>query len=1651
MAAANEIRIDIKLNMLGLAKLQDLTKELVSLRNALAAAGKGVGPVAAGVAKMSTEMNTLRKASVAVLTSLTNAGKGSAALATSLGKATKASNAATNSANNLAKNITRIQKSAQGATTTIGKLRDRLSGIEKVMDPIFRAGFRMQMVGNDLYNVGRDIIRFIDSIMDKWGEFEFMMNRAAGAMGITVDMMGETFEGAGDSINIYDSLKESIMDAAQELRLFPAEDVAKATYFWASTTGQQIETLDDLRTAMEGINPIMKVAAMTETSYETAIKGVYSILVQYGKGLEETQSVTEKLHFITQRTAAEFPDLVNSFKMVGPVASALGETFEGVATAFGMLADAGIRGTMSGRALRQFFIQTIRPAAKAEKKMEELFGMDYQDIITDDSGKFVGLTGMIEQLAEKTMNLTDVQRLNILASISTANELPILTALVTKQIAAVKGLAGGWETAKYDITGAAKGFADSWEILANSWKGTVAQLERGLERIQLVIGSVLAEAFAPFIKQAGEIVDQLIIWVEMNPELIKIAGAIAGIGAAGLVAAGLVFKFMGGMIALSASVTNAVVAFGPLLVQFGLVVGIVGGVADAFIRNFEYIEDRVTEAIDTVVTAMGGVNEAGGATIDMVEGIVQAFRDFGDTVVISAADLLVSVADGLALILANKDAVNILKGIAVALAGIFAVNLAKGFMGAIASITGLKRALIGLGVVANAEGVKGGVLGKMNAALAAMPAGATRAQRAMIGLKGVMTGLGAALGGPMGIATLILGIGVAAYATNGDVKTLVDSMTDNFRNMKNEIQEITAEFGSMQIAAELASGRVVNQFSDIDEQIEALRGRNPNESFITLEQTMFDPAHWGDWARTVGEEIKRLEGMQLRAQDTLLEGWRATVAGINKNIGEMGRDLEANISLEEWLIQVREFERGLGMSFESAKGLTQDFFESVPNYAAATEDELRAFWNSTVWKGSADFNVFRGLTFNTTEVDQRVVAEALKANDNAWMEIRDRVLRDLMSEDTKLREVAVMDLSKFISFGQQGTLSNTFRAEIEGAMNRAALAGVEIVDEFGNTITQPMSDEMAKQMEAMRKELFETLTTGFTSIVTDMPKQMSELMKTAKMPTEKFGMLLKRLMSPKLTKGLTDKRPEVRMFAEDWLDGIMYTMETVMESGTDSEQAKMQARFNRMLQGWIPKDISPEQRAAIESLGGKVVTQADKAMTKKLKRIGASSITGANSPYNADGSLKVGGDTTSTNTVTVTPKIEVKDVSTAMQPYMAAVQGEVDANPIQLKMDTTDNTSVGTTALSTFQSGLNTQVAGIVATFVGIANAMKVTLGGPSGSGVDNTAYGSYALSTFQLGMASQMQAIIQTFVGITSAMAANLGPNGVGVDNTAFGSYALSTFRTGMAQHFQPILLISFGIANAIKAHLGPNGVGIDNTAYGSFASSSYKTGFASNMQSIIMLPVGIANALHANLGGPNGTGIDLAGYGAQTAASYLTGLTPPFGAAIEKAGTTVAGVLAHLNGKRAYSGGYSLADSWADGLNAGFAAAKRNADETAQYVADRLGQSMPKAGPLQHPRSGGFSIVQDWIKGQRRAIPDVKKSSKDVTNAFAMGVRDMDSAAFKVGGTFQQNRRTKHEVIVKVTSPDGSVNRTKTSELERALTMSAVWDELEHAITVG
>lgn len=589
-----------------------------------------------------------------------------------------------------------LAQAASKVGSAFSKITDPLSKVERKLDAVFRAGVHMQAVGRDLLGFATKMIGAGQQLADEWGKFEFTLNRAAAA----ADVFDNTSA-------IYDKLKKAVYEAARELKVFPAEEVAKGLYFWESTTGEVIKTQEDLANTMKNVTSVMKLAAMTDTSYETAIKGVYSTLKQFNMTTKDTAKVSALLFYATQKTALEFPDLINAFKMTGAVMGQAKEPLTTMVAVLGAIGNAGFRGSQAGRALRQTYIKIVKPTAKAKEELDKLFKAQggYNKVAFDSKGNFIGMEKYVMKLAKATKNMTYQQKAQLLATITTANELPVMTQMLRMAEQAIKNGDKSWVDFAVSQEKATAAFEKSWDTLSNSWRGVVGGLKQSLQPTLLELGNIIAKTLTPILQELadavwsagpmfveigqqiadtfkpvvtwiGQTIKKVIQFAQNNKKLVAtfakwgiIAAAVSGV-------VGAFLLFLGTLVLLVSSLATVVIGALPLIAVFIAMGVVIAALAYGFYRNIGGIKEafaRFGAAVARIFKLFIGGSED---SADSVMSLTDSFKKFAESLTSKMASVLNSIAGALERL--TPEHVQIIKNVLKALLVLKAVNTVVG-------------------------------------------------------------------------------------------------------------------------------------------------------------------------------------------------------------------------------------------------------------------------------------------------------------------------------------------------------------------------------------------------------------------------------------------------------------------------------------------------------------------------------------------------------------------------------------------------------------------------------------------------------------------------------------------------------------------------------------------------------------------------------------------------------------------------------------------------------------------------------------------------------------------------------------------------------------------------------------------------------------
>ncbi|MDE7431381.1 MAG: phage tail tape measure protein, partial [Lachnospiraceae bacterium] len=252
---------------------------------------------------------------------------------------------------------------------------------------------------------------------------------------------------------------ELIRDRAIEMgekTRYSAKEVSDAMYYMglAGWDAQQI---------YEGIPGVLALGAASGEDLARVSDIVTDSLTAFGKSAEDTTEFVNVLAEASRSSNTTVDMLGESFKYVGPVAGAFGYSIQDVATALGIFANNGVKGSQAGTGLRQALNALINPSEKAAAEMERygvsLFNSDgstksLMQVMEELRGTFGGLAVDIhnadgevmtgEEIMEKyghSLPSSEMEKLTAVTKIFGVRALPGMLSVINASDESFYGLA----------------------------------------------------------------------------------------------------------------------------------------------------------------------------------------------------------------------------------------------------------------------------------------------------------------------------------------------------------------------------------------------------------------------------------------------------------------------------------------------------------------------------------------------------------------------------------------------------------------------------------------------------------------------------------------------------------------------------------------------------------------------------------------------------------------------------------------------------------------------------------------------------------------------------------------------------------------------------------------------------------------------------------------------------------------------------------------------------------------------------------------------------------------------------------------------------------------------------------------------------------
>lgn len=334
-----------------------------------------------------------------------------------------------------------------------------LQGIANMAkNPIMQAGTMLGItVGlNDTVNTFKD--------------FESMMSQVSAISGAT----GSDF----------DALTAKAKEMGANTK-FTAAESAEAFNYMAMAGWKT----DDM---LGGIEGIMNLAAASGESLGSTSDIVTDALTAFGLSASDSGHFADVLAQASANANTNVGMLGESFKHVAPVAGAMNYSIEDTSLALGLMANASIKGSMAGTALKTSLANMASPTDSMAEAMEK-----YGISLTDSEGNMKSLGGVIENLRSSLGGLSETEQTAAASTIFGKEAMAGMLAIINASEDDYKKLSA----AIYDADGAAQRMSDT---MLDNLEGSLTLMQSAVDGVKSSFG----ERLSPYIRGVADAITE---------------------------------------------------------------------------------------------------------------------------------------------------------------------------------------------------------------------------------------------------------------------------------------------------------------------------------------------------------------------------------------------------------------------------------------------------------------------------------------------------------------------------------------------------------------------------------------------------------------------------------------------------------------------------------------------------------------------------------------------------------------------------------------------------------------------------------------------------------------------------------------------------------------------------------------------------------------------------------------------------------------------------------------------------------------------------------------------------------------------------------------------------------------------------------------
>ena len=515
------------------------------------------------------------------------------------------------------------------------RLQEEAATTSAVLEKMDVVGSKLESVGNSITGMGQKMMG-VTTVVTGLGvaavktaaDFDSAMSKVAAVSGAT-----------GDDLQ---ALRDKAREMGEKTK-FSATEAAEAMNYMAMAGWKTGDMLS-------GIEGIMHLAAASGEDLATTSDIVTDALTAFGLTAADSAHFADILAAASSNANTNVSMMGETFKYCAPIAGALGFSAEDTAEAIGLMANAGIKSTQAGTALRTIMTNLTGEIQICGDSLGEV-----TIATTNADGSMRDLSDILADCRTAFSGLSESEKANTAEALVGKNAMSGFLALMNAAPGDIDKLSG----AIANCGGSAESMA---ETMQDNLSGQLTILMSQLQELAISFGEILMPAIRSIVSKVQEFVDKLNGMDEGTKKaIVKFALMAAAIGPL-LIVLGKTVSTVGTTIKTFSSMTKAVAKLGVKIAgssgsitSLGSALGAVAGPVLAVVA--------VVGTLVAAFTHLWNTNEEfRNAIIGIWEGIKTKFQEFTQGIVDrlnalgfdfeSIVDVLKAVWDGFCNLLA---------------------------------------------------------------------------------------------------------------------------------------------------------------------------------------------------------------------------------------------------------------------------------------------------------------------------------------------------------------------------------------------------------------------------------------------------------------------------------------------------------------------------------------------------------------------------------------------------------------------------------------------------------------------------------------------------------------------------------------------------------------------------------------------------------------------------------------------------------------------------------------------------------------------------------------------------------------------------------------------------------------------------------------